>query len=176
MQVLIKQLAENNSIGLHPSWQDGNKLELLKKEKETLETISMKEINKSRQHYLRFNLPATYRILSEAGIENDYSMGYAGSNGFRASVTNSFFWYDLEKEQQASLKIHPFCYMDSTAIYQQKHLPEMAFNEMKYYYNICKQVNGTFISIMHNHLLGDDKKEWKNVYETFIRGIGLTVT
>jgi hypothetical protein len=59
--------------------------------------------------------------------------------------------------------------MDSNVIYHQKLLPQDALKEMIYYYDICKKVGGTFISVMHNHFLGSDKKEWKEVYEKFLR-------
>ena len=78
-----------------------------KKRKETLEQISRVEVFKSRQHYIRFNLPEGYRRLIEAGLSDDYSMGYATSNGFRASVASSHFWYNLEKQEQTTLRIHP---------------------------------------------------------------------
>jgi hypothetical protein len=175
MQQLIKDHAEKYAIGLHPSWRSVD-LSLIKKEKETLEQISRVEVLKSRQHYIRFNLPEGYRRLIEAGLSDDYSMGYATSNGFRASVASSHFWYNLEKQEQTTLRIHPFCYMDSTSIFQQKLSAEEAYTEMLYYYNTCKKINGTFISILHNNLLGNDKKKWKDMYGQFLKTIERTDT
>lgn len=168
MQELIAEHAEKYPIGIHPSWQSGDKKLLLENEKQTLEKLTGKEITRSRYHYIRFDLPKGYRKLIDAGITHDYSMGYGDINGFRASVAHSFFWYDLEKEVQTKLRIHPYCYMDATAIYDEKLSAEDAYNEMLYYFNACKKVNGTFITIMHNHLLGTDKKAWRDVYEKFI--------
>lgn len=129
-------------------------------------------IEKSRQHYLRFNLPEGYRNLIDAGLTEDYSMGYGSINGFRASVASAFYWYDLEKEVQTSLRIFPFCYMDSVAIFSLQFSAEEAYTELIEYYNICKEMQGTFISIFHNHLLGDDKIEWRNLYEKFLKITG----
>ena len=58
--------------------------------------------------------------------------------------------------------------MDSTAIFEEKIQAAEAYNEMLYYYNTCKAVNGTMITVMHNHFLGDDKIEWRNIYEKFL--------
>ncbi|MDQ6756720.1 MAG: polysaccharide deacetylase family protein, partial [Bacteroidota bacterium] len=171
MQQLIKQHAEKYSIGLHPSWQSGDEKNLIKKEKEILENISNYEIFNSRQHYIRFNLPEGYRSLIESGITDDYSMGYGASNGFRASVASSFYWYDLENNVQTKLKAHPFCYMDSTAIFIQKLSTQQAYNEMLHYYNICKNVKGEFIAIMHNNNLREETIEWKNIYKGFLNYI-----
>nr|MBA4140094.1 hypothetical protein [Segetibacter sp.] len=94
---LIKTHAQTYSIGIHPSWQSGDDNKLLKREIRSLESICGNQISKSRQHYIRMKLPATYRLLIEAGITEDYSMGYGSINGFRASYCLPYKWFDLEK-------------------------------------------------------------------------------
>jgi hypothetical protein len=170
MITLVKRHAARYRIGLHPSWHSGDDKSLLRKEKEQLEYMCDRRVTISRQHYIRFNLPEGYQRLIAAGITDDYSMGYGTSNGFRASVASSFFWYDLEKEQQTSLRIHPFCFMDANSFYEQKQKAGESLEEMKHYLEICKQVNGTLITIWHNNFLGSSAKfqDWRSVYEQFI--------
>ena len=177
MWQLVKQHAKKYSIGLHPSWQSGNDLSLLKKEKQQLEAMAGQTasagqtgITSSRQHYIRFNLPGGYQRLTAAGITDDYSMGYGSINGFRASVASSFFWYDLEKEEQTALRIHPFCFMEANSFYEQKYSAQEAYEEMTHYYEQCKAVNGTLITIWHNNFLGSDKTfvGWRSMYERFL--------
>lgn len=170
---LIKHHAKKYSIGLHPSWQSGDNKPLIKKEKEQLEAMADSGqiiITKSRQHYIRFNLPEGYQRLIAADITDDYSMGYGSLNGFRASVASSFYWYDLEKEKQTALRIHPFCFMDANSFYEQKQNPQNTLEELMHYLSICKQVNGTLITIWHNNFLGSatEFKGWKEMYEQFI--------
>jgi hypothetical protein len=171
MQQLIKEHAANYNIGIHPSWQSGDKPELLKKEIGLLEGICKHKITASRQHYIRFELPAGYRRLLAAGITDDYSMGYGSINGFKASVAASFYWYDLEKEEQTALRVHPFCFMDANSFYEQQVSAAQAYDELMHYYRICKEVNGKLISIWHNNFLGHDRQfaGWKECYEQFIR-------
>ena len=170
MWQLVKSHAEKYNIGIHPSWQSGDDDALLKKEKQQLEAMGETAITTSRQHYIRFNLPQGYRRLLEAGITDDYSMGYGSINGFRASVAASFNWYDLEKEEETRLRIHPFCYMEANSFYEQKLTAAEAFEELMQYYAICKKVNGTLITIWHNNFLGTDKlyKGWGEMYESFL--------
>lgn len=170
MWELVKQHAKRYTIGLHPSWQSGDNTSLLKEEKLQLEAMAGVPISRSRQHYIRFNLPAGYNKLIEAGITDDYSMGYGSINGFRASVASSFFWYDLENEEQTNLRIHPFCFMDANAYYEQKQTAQQTAEEMKHYLSVCKKINGTLITIWHNNFLGTAKefKGWKDIYEEFI--------
>jgi hypothetical protein len=167
---LIRQHSKKYSIGLHPSWQSGNDLSLLKKEKQQLEAMSESVITRSRQHFIRFNLPEGYKRLIEAGITNDYSMGYGSINGFRASVASSFFWYDLESEEQTSLRIHPFCFMDANSYYEQKQNSQQTYDELMHYLSACKEVNGNLITIWHNNFLGTAREfeGWKEIYEQFI--------
>ncbi len=174
MQKLIQQHAGKYNIGLHPSWQSGDDKELLGKEKDSLEKISGASITSSRQHFIRLNLPETYRRLVEAGIQEEFSMGYGSINGFRASVASPFYWYDLEKEEATSLLIYPFCYMEANSFFEQKLSPPRALEEMRYYYSVVKNVNGLFITVWHNTFLGTDTlyKGWREIYQQFIGEIG----
>lgn len=171
LQILIQQLSSKYAIGIHPSWQSGDKQELLKEEIKLLEKITNSKINKSRQHYIRMTLPVTYRKLIETGITEDYSMGYGSINGFRASYCLPYKWYDLEKEEITSLTIYPFCYMEANSYYEQQCTAEEALSEMRHYYKITKEVNGLLITIWHNHFLGSDKmfKGWRKVYKTIMK-------
>lgn len=159
--------------GLHPSWQSCDRPELLKKEMDILEYEIGVEAHGSRQHFIRFSLPQTFRQLLEAGIRSDYSMGYGSINGFRASVASSFYWYDLEKEEKTDLQLFPFCFMDANSFFEQKYTPQQALEEMLQYFNIIKSVNGLMITIWHNTFLGTHRKfaGWREVYEEFISKI-----
>ncbi len=167
---LIKQHAKRYDIGLHPSWKSNSSFKILKRERKIIEDASHARVTKSRQHYIKFDLPVTMEHLLEAGIENDYSMGYGSINGFRASVASSFNWYNLETETPTRLRIHPFCFMDANSYYEQKLTADDAYKEMVYYYSQCQKVNGAFISIFHNNILGSDKQfaGWSKMYAHFI--------
>ena len=160
-------------IGIHPSWQSGDDKKLLQQEISTLASITGAEVLSSRQHYIRMNLPHTYRLLLDQGIRFDFSMGYGSINGFRASVASPFFWYDLENEKQTELLLFPFCYMEANSFYEQKLSPAQAYEEMKHYYQQVKAVNGHLFTIWHNHFLGTDPKfaGWKEVYQRLVEEI-----
>ena len=170
MWQLIKRHAKKYRSGLHPSWRSNNNFSILLKEKKILETAGKMEVNISRQHYIKMSMPQTYQELIKAGIEADYTMGYGSINGFRASVASTFYWYDLTTEKTTSLQLYPFCYMDANSFYEQDLDAGQALEELQYYLNECKKVNGFFISIFHNNFLGTDKQftGWKEMYTKFI--------
>ena len=172
LKSLIKDHADKYTIGIHPSWKSNNENGLLEKEKDYLSAQlgGKPEITSSRQHYLKFNLPETFSRLIAAGIKNEYSMGYGTVNGFRASIASSFYWYDLQKERQTELELHPFCFMDATCAFQQGQSSTEAYAELLYYYSVCKEVDGRLITIFHNNILGGNErfKDWPAMYKRFI--------
>jgi hypothetical protein len=174
---LVKASASRYNIGLHPSWHSGDVPHWLIREKEWLEQISGKTIDTSRQHYIRFDLPQSYRRLITAGIRHDHSMGYGSINGFRASIASSYYWYDLKNEESTILLIHPFCFMDANSFYEQKQTPEETAAELTKYYEAVRTVNGTMITIWHNSFLGtaSEFSGWREVYQQFIKNLSKEV-
>jgi len=140
---------------------------------QTMEKIIDRTIVNSRQHYIRFHLPHTYRKLIAEGILNEFSMGYGSINGFRASIASPFYWYDLQKEEKTSLMVYPFCFMDANAYYEQKLTPQQAFDEIRSYHDVIKKIDGTMVTIWHNNFFGSDKtfEGWKQVYELFLEEV-----
>lgn len=171
VEALVRKLAALYPAGLHPSWQSGDNPALLLEEKERLERMTGIKITASRQHYIRFELPGTYRQLSAAGIQEDYSMGYGAINGFRASVASPFYWYDLEKEQTTTLLLFPFCFMEANAFFEKGLTAVQGLDEMYCYFHTVRKVNGTFITVWHNTFLGTDPlfRGWREAYAQFFR-------
>jgi uncharacterized protein DUF7033 len=168
---LIEYYASRYEVGIHPSWQSGDNAKLLKEELGWLEVVADKPIKSSRQHYIRFDTPATFQQLIATGITHDFSMGYGTVNGFRASVCSAYKWYDLSKEQSTGLTINPFCFMDANSYYEQKQTPEQTYRELIQYYELVKKLNGTIITVWHNHIVGTDPtfKGWPEMFELFMR-------
>lgn len=168
---LIQYYSGKYKIGLHPSWQSGDDRKLLKEELEWLEIVAERKIVHSRQHYIRMSLPQTFRELIRCGIQKDFSMGYGSINGFRASVCSSFSWYDLQEETTTALQLFPFCYMDANSVFEQKHSPKEAYAELVQYYETVKKLNGLFISIWHNNILGASRQfeGWREMFELFMK-------
>lgn len=175
MWQLIKRHANKYSVGIHPSWKSFENPALISKEKKIIETAADRTITDSRQHYIKLTLPRTLEVLSKAGIENDYSMGYGSINGFRASTGASFFWYNLATEKITSLRLHPFCFMDANSFYEQKQDARSAFEELNHFLNISIKYGCELTTIFHNQFLGTDKKfaGWREGYESFMSRIPL---
>ncbi len=166
-QVLVKTMADYVNVGIHPSWASNTETHKLSKEINRLESIVNREVIRSRQHFLRLDLPSTYRRLIDLGILHDYTMGYASQVGFRAGTSLPFYFYDLDMEIQTALMVHPFAVMDGT-LNEYMELPvDDAQYLVKEILDYVKEVDGVFISLWHNETLCDNRnwKDWKQVYE-----------
>jgi hypothetical protein len=169
-QDLIKQHAQQYAIGLHPSATKTNVQAVWKIEQQTLEAILQSSVTKSRQHYIFLSFPETYSTLIEMGIQEDYSMGYPQINGFRASYTDVFNWFNLSTNTITQLKVYPFCYMDATAIFNEKLTVEAATKQLDDFFELYQLCGGKFIPIFHNNFLTDQPEfqPWRHMYADFL--------
>lgn len=167
---LIKKMGDYAQIGIHPSYYTNENPELLHKQIKSLELVVNKDITQSRQHYLRLNLPITYRNLIEEDISDDYSMGYAALPGFRAGICSPFNFYDLDIEVETKLRVHPFMVMDGTLKDYMNLTPTDAIEQIRKLIDEVRKVDGTFTSLWHNEPLSDEKrwKGWRRVYEELL--------
>ena len=165
---LLKQTAQKYTVGIHPSFasskKKGKKKFLI--EIKRLEKITGEMPEKSRQHFLRLQFPRTYRRLIKAGIQSDFTMGYASQAGFRAGICTPYYFYDLKKERTTNLKVFPFQVMDVTLRDYLALTPEKAWEKTERLMNEVKNVGGTFISIWHNETV-NDLGHWKGYRAVF---------
>lgn len=171
LQKQIHSIADYAEIGIHPGYSSNINKQKLRTEHQRLEKILNRHITKSRQHFLKLTLPDTYRNLLELDITDDYTMGYASTPGFRASIANSFYFYDLDSETETKLRVHPFMIMEGTFKYYLNQSPEDFLVSAKKLIDETKKVNGEFISLWHNDSLSDSGiwSGWRKAYEEMIK-------
>ncbi len=168
---LIVKLDRNACIGIHPSYNSFGNPTQLDTEIKRLAEIVERPVVISRQHFLRLRFPDSYRQLLESGISDDYSMGYASCNGFRAGTAYPFQFYDLLKEEITSLKIHPFIFMDTAMIDHLKFSHSESVNEVQDLLDEVRENGGEAIGIWHNYALGeyDGYEGWQAVFRQILK-------
>lgn len=168
---LIQKMSSYALVGLHPSYRSNKKVEQLKVEKERLENILKKKVLHTRQHYLKVQLPNTFRVLEKEGFTDDYSLGYADVVGFRAGIARSFLWFDIENDKMSNLRLHPITYMDGTLNEYMKLSIDEALDVVEKLKNEVAEYGGKFISLWHNETIGDYQnwKGWSKVLEKSIK-------
>lgn len=171
---LIKEIAGAYAFGIHPSYRSNSEPDELEKEIMVLQKAACQPIIRSRQHYLKLQIPHTYRNHIRLGIKEDYTMGYAAETGFRAGTSHSFFFYDLLSEEKTDLRIYPFSVMDGTLKEYLRMDQQEAIERIKQIVDLTRLVNGTFTSLWHNSSLSDwgPWKGWRNVYREMLKIAG----
>jgi hypothetical protein len=168
---LVKCIADDHKVGIHPSVASNKNIAILHKEIQRLTKVLGSPVNRSRQHFLVFEMPSTYLKLMKEGITEDYSMGYASHAGFRAGICTPFRFYNLEEEKETDLIIYPFPVMDISLRQYMRLTPDEAIRKVRELMEKVKKVNGTFISLWHNESLSNKGvwQGWRRVFEEVAR-------
>jgi len=168
---LVKQLSEEFKTGLHPSYASNIHPSLLLQEVETLTSMTGQPVIRSRQHYLKIRFPETYQDLLQAGIREEYSLGFADRVGYRAGIAIPFRFFDLRENTPTQLMVYPFEVMDTTLRQYMKLDPTQATQLIQKLIDTTREVGGTFISLWHNESLSEWKawRGWSSVYRELIQ-------
>jgi len=168
---LILAIHQKRFVGLHPSYASNYHTELLSEEKRKLEEIIQQKISLSRQHYLKIEMPETFKRLSPNGITKDFSIGYYFCCGFRAGTCQPFLFFDLTSNQITNLRLYPFTFMDGTL----NEIMNLSTEKAKLYISqlieTVQKNNGVFIPIWHNSTLSETGiwKGWRDVFEHMLK-------
>lgn len=168
---LLLKLDEGGKVGMHPSLSSNKHLKRLNQEHAGLSQVLGRDITLSRQHFLKISFPRTYRNLSNLGITDDFSMGYASHPGFRSGMARSYWFFDLAKNESVSLKIHPVTLMDVTMKDYLRLTPEQSIETIHRMISMVRSVGGEFISLCHNETFSEYGRwlGWRNIYEELLR-------
>ena len=161
---IIKLVSDYSIIGLKLSFFALSNLNILKKEKADIESITNRDLTISRNSFSKVNLPINYRNLIKLNIREDYTMGYVNKIGFRASTCTPFLFYDIDNDIQTPLLINPYNLMDYSLLSINSFLDKK--EKVIETINKVKSVNGTFTSIFHNYSFSNDAR-WKRFKEIF---------
>ena len=149
-EIANRILNRGHYLGYHPSYDSYNNLEIFLKDKERIENIIGHKLTFGRQHYLRFEVPTTWRIWEKAGMRWDSTMGYADREGFRCGVCYSFSVFDFLNRKKLSLKERPLIIMEGTLRTYRRMNPEAAEDKIHLLKNTVKKYNGEFVMLWHN--------------------------
>lgn len=162
-QRALRGLAERIEVGLHPSYRTSEAPGMAQREREALERSVGRAVRISRQHFLRFRLPGTFRERIAMGLREEHSMGLHDRIGFRAGTCTPFAWYDLERDTATGLIIHPFAVMDSALDRKMGVAPAEAPARVRPVIDAVRRVEGAFTGLWHESYLARTgaKRAWR---------------
>ncbi len=167
MQSLIRECAAHGGVGIHPSYGSHLSVDALSKEIKRLRDVTGSTVTESRQHYLRMTMPESYQRLIDCGVRTDFTMGYAGQVGFRASLCTPFKFFDVTNNVETDLRIVPFAYMDGTLRHYLGMEPVASKEVVQQLIESVYRVNGRFVCLWHNSSLSESNEwiGWRSVFE-----------
>ena len=107
----------------------------------------------SRQHFLRWETPTTFKYLEKAGLSYDTTLSYSDHAGFRCGTCYEFSVFDLGACKQLKLKERPLIAMECTVI-DEKYMNLGRSMEAKHLLQLlryrCQMFDGDFVLLWHN--------------------------
>ena len=171
----IKKLVEQiknrgHFIGMHPTYNAYNDRNQFVKEKKELEKNLEASIIFGREHYLRFELPTTWQIWDDNGMQWDSTLSYADREGFRSGVCYEYSVFNILTRKKLKLKEKPLIVMESSFIgYQATITLEEMEKKIKLLVEEVKKYNGDFVLLWHNSsFYTPEWKDFKGVYERIL--------
>lgn len=114
---LLRDLTNSHAIlGYHVSYQAGIHSEQVESELKLLRHVVGHNIHYSRNHYLASREPSDFHALIQAGITDDFTMGYADIAGFRLGTSHAVRWIDPAHKELTGLTLHPLTMMECSLL------------------------------------------------------------
>jgi hypothetical protein len=163
---LLRRVHERgHEVGLHLSYNTfrdpprvRREFDLLLKATES-EGISQRAWG-GRQHYLRWEAPTTWQAWADAGLDYDSTLSFADRIGFRCGVCYDYSVFNLRTRVALRLRERPLIVMEDSAL-RERYMNltfEQARREIGKLKERCKQFEGDFTLLWHNHRLVDERE------------------
>ncbi len=154
-------------VGLHGGHKAFNNLDVLKREKDRLETVLGKKVIGYRNHFLRFIVPDTWELLKEAGFKYDATYGHSYCVGFRNGMCHPFRPYNLRTNSEIDILEIPLAIMDMTLNDTYMRLDaQSAWMLVKNLIDTTEKYNGVLNILWHNTcLIGESLKFYTKILD-----------
>jgi len=164
-KIINKLDAEGWEIGLHGSYFSYRDKNLLRYEKEQLESILKKQVIGSRQHYLNLNIPETWQIQAEIGLIYDSSLGFSKKTGIKWQATHPFYPRNPFTGEIIPILQIPMTIMDAPLM-QSNDPWEVSLNLIEQF----EQTHGVLTLNWHQRVFNTwEYKSWQNMYSKIIQ-------
>jgi len=155
--------SEGWEIGLHGSFYSYKNIDLLKKEKETLEKVLDAEVKGIRQHNLNLEIPHTWRIHEKLGFEYDTSLGFNHRVGFGGGTC--FPFHPVDGGRPLKLLEIPLA-IEDVALFRYEKPWEVCMKMIEE----VEEKGGVLTVLWHHSVFNElEFPGWADMYEKLIR-------
>lgn len=153
-EVLKQVISSGSEIGIHPGIYTFNDEKRMQEQKEILEESIGQDVVRSRQHYLKYEYPSTFRILESIGIDNDSSILVNIALETNSEKKSTYLMED-EDGRKMSISQTPLVFMD-THYMQQKD--EEILKVLENSVAPAKRDGGEIMILWHNNNISNNRE------------------
>lgn len=157
--------ATGDEIGVHPSYESSRSQEMIASELAAVSSAAGRRVQGSRQHYLRLNVPGTLRMLAQAGLRYDSSLGFADRAGFRCGWSGCFYPFDVERREEIPIIEIPLIVMDMTLAIYERIPSELSLERLAHLLDATEVRSGAYVFLWHNVMR--DRRAYPGYWDTF---------
>lgn len=172
---LIDELEANGcEVGYHGSLHSFNNKKMMEEGKNRLDGIVRKKRYGCRQHYLKFQIPFTWRYQQQSGILYDTTLSFAEYEGFRCGICFPYKPYDILEDKLLDIWEIPLIIMEGTlqCTMYGNLLPEDGLIRIKNIIDEVKRYKGIFTLLWHNSSFDYNWEGWSRVFEETMGYLG----
>jgi hypothetical protein len=173
MKKVLKKINERgHEIGLHPSFFSYNNEEMLLSEANGISGVCKslginQNVNKVRQHYLRYEIPTTTLLQEKCGFLEDYTLGYRDITGFRRGTCHPFPIFNVKLSKAHAVNEMSLILMEMS-LFLEAESWENRYEKAMETMRVCKKYRGNFILLFHNNF-PPNQPEFKEFYSSLIK-------
>jgi len=150
-------------IGLHGSYDSYRSLDLLRREKESLESVLDHPVVGIRQHYLNLDVPGTWLLQREAGFLYDASYGRKEDIGYPNGAYQPFV------NAQSGMVVIPLALMECYLFARAGHEVENAWRLSLRIIDEAEARGALFTILWHQRMFNEEEfPGYATVYERII--------
>ncbi len=168
----IEQIVKRKHIiGYHTSWQAAENEHLFENEINKLRSIS-KNVKEGRLHYLRLNVPRTWQTWQKFELEEDSTLGFSKTIGFRAGTCYKYQVFDILSKKELTIFENPLIAMDTALKAKYKDDYNKIIRELIEISEVIKKYKGNFVLLWHNNNINCNFGEnFNSNYEYLIQAL-----
>jgi hypothetical protein len=160
--ITFKKLCRKKEVvmGIHTSYAAGIDPKRIKEEVKVLDRLAKKKTLYNRNHFLNSREPWDMQYLLNAGITDDFTMGYADIAGFRLGTCRPVRWINPVLQELTTLTLHPLTVMDGS-LSDKRYMFLNAHDAYEYtvrLIDVVEKWNGELVLLWHNTSVTKDPK------------------
>jgi len=153
---LIERLvASGAQIGLHATCEASQAPELARAEADRLRRFCNQAVTANRFHFLTWREPHDVKNLEDAGLLDDFTMGYADRTGFRLGLCHPVPFFDLVDMRETKVMVHPLSIMECTLDRYMGLDFDEAWSVCQTLIDTVAQFSGEIVLLWHNSTLAE---------------------